>query len=91
MGQDDLLIRLRKVFDPQGKAQSNFGPDERIAPALGILVEAVLKLDETSTELATANMKLTAANVKLTKTYTWLTVAILVVGLIQIVLMLRGH
>ena len=83
MAEDDLLVRLREVFKPQAN-QSNFGPDGRVAPALGLLVEAVLKLDKTSTELATAN-------IRLTRTYTWLTVAILAVSIIQIVLMLRGH
>lgn len=58
--------------------------DTRVPRALGILWLAVLKLDKSSTELATAN-------IKLTKTYTGLTVAILLVSIVQIVLMLRGH
>ena len=83
MADDELLVRLREVFTPKG-SQSNFGPDGRVAPALGILVEAVLKLDRTSAALATTN-------IKMTRTYTWLTVAILLVSIVQVGLMLRGH
>lgn len=76
MAEDDLLARLRKVFKPQG-AQSNFGPDARVAPALGILVEAVVRLDKTSRRLAIVNIVLTGV--------------ILLVGIVQIILMFRGH
>jgi hypothetical protein len=91
MAEDDLLVRLRELFRHRGEGQSNFGVDQRVGPALAILVEAVLKLDKTSTELATANIKLTTANVKLTRVYTWLTAALLFIGIVQIVVMVRGR
>jgi hypothetical protein len=85
MGDDS--IDLRKQCEelarlPVGYCSNTV--DTRVPRALGILGLAVLRLDESSTKLA-------SANIKLTKTYTGLTVAILLVSIIQIVLMLRGH
>jgi hypothetical protein len=76
MTEDELLIRLHEVFNPKG-SQNNFGPDVRVAGALGILVEAVVRLDKTSRRLAVVSIVLTGV--------------ILAVGIVQIGLMLRGH
>lgn len=76
MAEDELLIHLREVFQPKG-GQSNYGPDARVAPALGILVEAVVRLDKTSRRLAIVNIVLTGV--------------ILLAGVVQIILMVRGH
>lgn len=58
--KDDLLAELDKVFQPQG-SQSNFGPDPRVAPAVGVLVKAVVRLDKSSGFLAVVNICLTVA------------------------------
>jgi hypothetical protein len=57
-------------------SQANYG-DARTTSAIGYLGKAVLKLERASSRLAIVNIVLTAV--------------ILVVGLVQIVLMLRGH
>jgi hypothetical protein len=59
-----------------GGGQANFG-DARTVSAIGYLGKAVLKLDKTSSLLAVVIIVLTAV--------------ILIVGVVQIVLMLRGH
>jgi hypothetical protein len=51
---------------------------------IALLGQAIVRLDKTSTTLATANLKLATM-------YTWLTAAILLVSIIQICLMLRGR
>ena len=76
MEKDKLLLELEKIFQPHAN-QNNFSPDYRVAPALGVLVKAVVRLDKSSGRLATVNI--------------WLTVVILAVGLLQVVLMFRGH
>lgn len=83
----DDNVDLRQVCEELAKLPMGYvshSVDTRVPRAIGILGLAVLKLDESSTRLANANMKLT-------RTYTWLTVAILFVSLIQIGIMLRGH
>jgi len=74
--KDELLLELERIFQPSAN-QNNFSPDYRVAPALGVLVRAVVRLDKSSSRLATVNI--------------WLTVVILVVGLLQVVLVFRGH
>lgn len=51
--------------------------DRSGAIATSLLAKAILKLNRTSGRLAMVN--------------TWLTVALLLIGVLQIVLMLRGH
>jgi hypothetical protein len=70
---------LEQEFDrltATGGAQNNWG-DAGTVKAVGYLGKAVLRLDKTSSRLAIVNIVLTAV--------------ILVVGLTQIALMLRGH
>jgi hypothetical protein len=80
-------VDLRKQCEDLAKLPVGYASttaDTRVPRALGVLGLAVLRLDESSTKLA-------SANIKLTRTYTWLTVAILLVSIIQIGLMVRGH
>jgi hypothetical protein len=80
---DDLQKQCEALAKlPVGYASNTV--DTRVPRALGVLGLAVLKLNRSSTELATAN-------IRLTRTYTALTVVILLVGIVQIVLMLRSH
>jgi hypothetical protein len=58
--KDELLAELNKVFQPQAN-QNNFSPDPRVAPAVGVLVKAVVRLDKTSTRLAIVGIILTLA------------------------------
>jgi hypothetical protein len=76
VAEDELLVRLREAFKPQA-GQNNFSPDYRVAPAVGILTEAVIRLDKTSRRLSIVNIVLT--------------VVLGVIGGIQIWLMVRGH
>jgi hypothetical protein len=73
---DELLLELKKIFQPSAN-QNNFSPDYRVAPALGVLVKAVVRLDKSSSRLATVNILLT--------------VVILFLGIVQVVLMFKGH
>lgn len=79
-------IDLEKLFTETLDKQSTPASfsDRPVEITLARLGLAVIRLDETSSKLA-------KANIRLTRTYTWLTVVILVVGVIQIFLMLRGH
>jgi len=77
MARDEKLEReFDQLAATIGGSQANFG-DARTTSAIGYLGKAVLRLDRTSGRLALVNIVLTAV--------------ILIVGLIQIVLMLRGH
>jgi hypothetical protein len=51
--------------------------DQRTVPSIFLLTKAVIRLDKTSSRLA--------------KIYIWLTVILGIIGVVQIVLMLRGH
>lgn len=73
-----FLETLEKPSTP-----SSFG-DRAVELTLARLGLSVIRLDRSSSELA-------RVNVRLTKTYTWLTAALFVMGIIQIVLMVRGH
>ena len=76
MGKEELDREFDRLTATTGASQSNFG-DVGMTKAIAFLGKAVLRLDRTSTRLAIVNIVLTAV--------------ILIVGLIQIVLMLRGH
>lgn len=72
---EDELTRAMNL-NPRGGV-SSAGTDQRIAPSIAVLVKAVRRLDATSSRLAGVNIALT--------------VVILLVGIVQVVLMLRGH
>jgi hypothetical protein len=74
--EEDLNREFDRLTANTGASQASWG-DARTTSAIGYLGKAVLRLDKTSSRLATVNIVLTAV--------------ILIVGLIQIVLMLRGH
>lgn len=76
MAEDELLKRVRELVKP-GANISGLNTDGRVAPAIAILVEALVRLDTTSSRLA--------------KIYIWLTVVLGVIGIFQIGLMLRAH
>jgi len=68
-------------------ADPSFGSnivDLELRKVVAILGLAVIELDKTSSALA-------KTNVKLATTYTWLTAVLVLVGIIQIALMFRGH
>ena len=72
--RDELEEGFSKLGVPGGGAQ-NFG-DAGTTTAIGLLGKAVIRLDRTSTLLAKVNIGLT--------------VVILLVGIVQVILMLRG-
>jgi hypothetical protein len=79
---EDLEKLFKDTLDkPSTPASFSDRPVELTLARLGL---AVIRLDETSSKLA-------STNIKLTRTYTWLTAVLLVVGIIQIFLMVRGH
>lgn len=85
MSQKDLGDEFEKLETAvRNSVQFGGGTDSRAMLGIALLGQAIVRLDKTSTQLATAN-------VKLTKMYTWLTGAILLVSIIQIGLMLRGR
>jgi hypothetical protein len=81
--QNDELERL---FDGMlaDKTEGSNVHDFPLRRAVAALGKAVLRLDRSSSELS-------YANIRLTRTYTWLTVIILLVGIAQIILMVRGR
>jgi hypothetical protein len=81
--REALLKELGEAVDP-GQIRTNFGHDPRVPRALNVLVKSILLLDETSGKLARTNIRLTTM-------YTVMTAVLLVIGIIQIVLMVRGH
>jgi len=82
MEQQDLEKHFMETLDkPSTPASFSDRPVEITLARLGL---AVTRLDRTSSELA-------KVNIRLTRTYTWLTVVILIVGVVQIFLMLRGR
>ncbi len=76
MGKEDLDREFDRFTVGEGGGQSNYG-DARTTKAIGFLGKAVVRLDRTSSRLAIVNIVLTTV--------------ILIVGVIQIVLMIRGH
>jgi hypothetical protein len=80
MGKEDrdkLRTELEELFAPKPRVHSNQETDFRVADAVRILTRSVLLLDESSERLSKVNIGLT--------------VVILFVGIVQIVLMVRGH
>ncbi len=72
--RDELEEGFNKL-GARGAGSQNFG-DTGTAAAIGLLGKALIRLDRTSTLLAKVNISLT--------------VVILIVGIVQVVLMLRG-
>lgn len=58
--------------------------DLELRKIVSLLGMSVLKLDDSSTKLARVNIRLTKANV-------FFSIVLIFIGLIQIILMLRGH
>lgn len=82
MEQSDLEKVFKETLEkPSTPSSFSDRPVELTLARLGL---AVIRLDETSSKLA-------RTNIRLTRTYTWLTVVILIVGVVQIFLMVRGH
>jgi hypothetical protein len=67
------------------------GSGSEAVRGIALMGLAVIQLDRTSTELATANVKLAATNVRLTIINTVLAVVFLAVAITQTVFMVRGH
>jgi hypothetical protein len=80
--EPDLEKLFRETLE-KPSTPSSFG-DRAVELTLARLGLAVIRLDETGSKLA-------RTNIRLTRVYTWLTVVILIVGIIQIFLMVRGH
>jgi hypothetical protein len=82
---DELEQSLRALRDRVAETGMQGGIREPAAVlATTLLGLSVIRLDKTSTELSRANMHLT-------RTYTWLTLTILLVAIVQFVLMVRGR
>jgi hypothetical protein len=82
MEEPELENLFKETLEkPSTPSSHSDRPVELTLARLGL---AVIRLDRTSSQLATVNIRLTRA-------YTWLTAVLLIVGIIQIVLMMRSH
>lgn len=85
MDRNELEKNLAEAWNRVKETSTKGGIREpEIVYCVSLLGLAVIELDKTSSALA-------KANVKLARTYTWLTGVLLLVGVVQIVLMIRGH
>lgn len=75
--QGNLKAELTKLAANVSESAQTPWQNATVVKGLSLLGLSVLRLDETSTRLAKVNI--------------WLTVVILLVGLVQILLMVRGH
>ena len=74
---DELEEALRKLQQRGPDLYKGGWTDMNVRPSILLLTEAVLRLDKTSTRLARVNIALT--------------IALAVIGILQIYLMARGH
>ena len=86
MGRDDRN-KLRNELEPLLKIedfQSGYLNEWRVASVIGVLVKSVLTLDESNERVARSSERLWKVNVGLT-------VVVLLIGIFQVVLMVRRH